>query len=52
MIRYLPLTLSLAATLEWRRRSHVKGVRRPSAANYSDLLNFGLLDRIDYFLNR
>src|SRR5690606_22525866 len=26
------ITLSTAATLEWRRRSHGKGVRRPSAA--------------------
>src|SRR5690606_22592631 len=32
------LTLSTAATLEWRRRSHGKGVRRPSAAYYCDLL--------------
>src|SRR5690554_2783832 len=37
-ISLMLITLSLAATLEWRRRSHVKGVRRPSAANYSDLL--------------
>src|SRR5690606_7883865 len=33
------LTLSTAATLEWRRRSHGKGVRRPSAANCCALLN-------------
>jgi len=32
------LTLSTAATLEWRRRSHGKGVRRPSAAYCCDLL--------------
>src|SRR5690554_1355159 len=28
-IHVRPLTLSTAATLEWRRRSHGKGVRRP-----------------------
>src|SRR5690554_6853278 len=33
-----PLTQSTAATLEWRRRSHGKGVRRPSAAYCCDLL--------------
>src|SRR5690554_1211491 len=38
----LTLTLSTAATLEWRRRSHGKGVRRPSAAYCCDLLVGGI----------
>src|SRR5690606_13665672 len=38
VILHICLTLSTAATLEWRRRSHGKGVRRPSAAYCCDLL--------------
>jgi hypothetical protein len=33
-------TLSTAATLEWRRRSHGKGVRRSSAAYCCDLYGY------------
>ena len=36
-----PLTPSTAATLEWRRRRHVKGVRRPPAAYCCELLDAG-----------
>src|SRR5690606_37414677 len=42
-LRGYRLTLSLAAPLLWRRSHNEKGVRRPSAAYYSDWLNKGLL---------